>query len=291
MNIIIPSLLLTFFSTKQIWILSWKQNCCYQKKKKKRKEGRKEWKYEYIAKTCHGKKPGVRWGGMDSGNSRSQYHTLSCQSHNQSLMNSLALRNQTGLITASLGQNKITVYTSYAFWFGYPEPLLLVEALSQGFFFSFGVWEALHTKVKMGVKGGRALVHVPGTNALFVSGLECCCLMLYGNLLATVQAGLCWTLFPSVCYLTALTWLRHRKCLFQWIIVSRELLGYQQAQARLLRFEQSKLIALLIMITVPSIYVPNTSNTLCHLIPTIIQRWSWYLLLCFTGKETETQKA
>lgn len=104
------------------------------------------------------------------------------------------------------------------------------------------------------------MVHVPRANTLFVGGIECCCPVLSGNSLPTVQS---WSLLDTVSryLLSSSSYLLKTQAVF--ISVNHcwrasGVPGHTSKDAE--TGVESRLIALLIMRIVPSAYVFNTSN-------------------------------
>ena len=121
--LLFPLYISHFFYAKQVLILSWKTKPLSSKRKKKKKENMDTKNISWLE----------AWGGMKWGGLRQQWEITASharQSLSQSLMKSLTLRNQTGLLTARLGHNERTIYVSSAFCLGYPKHLLPGEALS-----------------------------------------------------------------------------------------------------------------------------------------------------------------
>lgn len=149
-----------------------------------------------------------RW--VDSGKSKRSQHHTACQSHNQSLMKALTLRDQTVLLRVSLGQNKIIIYTSSVFCFGQPKRLL-PEALSQCF---LSLGDGKQGKMKVAGRGGEHWHMCLGPMHFLWMEQNAAARCFLGTRCLLFRAGLCQTLFPDVCY-PALTCLRHRQCLSQ----------------------------------------------------------------------------
>lgn len=121
--LLFPLYLSHFFYAKQVLILSWKTKPLSSKRKKE-KERKYGYQKHFMARSLGWDE--VRWTQATVGD-----HSITrTTSLSQSLMKSLTLRNQTGLLTARLGHSERTIYVSSAFCLGYPKHLLPGEALS-----------------------------------------------------------------------------------------------------------------------------------------------------------------